>query len=231
MKVKRLTKYLAACIAVIIMAGCTTDPEVTVTDQEYMPLRKGLYHIYEITGTLYSVTDPPAELHYELKTVVVDSFQHEMGGYTYVIHRFIREDESDSWVYEDTWSARVDNNRAVVSEGNTDFVKLRFPASQGIEWDGNAFNTLDEDEYTILSKGKAYTAGTMSFDDCVEVEQNFLDDVIVMTDIRYEVYARGVGLIERKETILNFCTSNCQVFGSIEYGIEYTQAIKEYGVE
>jgi hypothetical protein len=82
----------------------------------------------------------------------------------------------------------------------------------------------------MLRVGDAYTVNGTMFPDCIEVNQNDDDDMIVRTDIRTEVYARDVGLIQKEIRILDYCTAGCTVFGEIESGVEYTQKIKEYGV-
>lgn len=228
--VRRFLNYFPF-IVITLLAGCSSDPGPAKSDQDYLPLQVGQYQIYDVDETQYTAANPPQELHYQLKTVVVDSFANAGGNFTYVIFRYTRDDGSQPWQYVDTWSARKDDARAIVSEGNTEFVKLSFPLQNNKKWDGNEFNSQDEEDYMTSAKGLPCTLGDAAFDDCIKIIQRDLDDVIVMTDKRSETYARGVGLVLREKTILNFCTSGCQQFGEIENGIEYTQTISEYGME
>ena len=86
------------------------------------------------------------------------------------------------------------------------------------------------DEYELISAGKPFTLDGVSYDDCIEVNQNDDDDAIVRTDIRREVYARHTGLILKEVRILNYCTAGCVEFGEIESGVVYSQKLKSYGI-
>jgi hypothetical protein len=220
---------LLAFIGGAVLTGCSSSPELERSDASYLPLKKGVYQVYDVDSVWYTLTGKHEE-HYELLTEVVDSFPNTEGGHTYVIYRYKRPDAGSDWTYHDTWSARISGHRVIVSEGATAFVKFTLPLIEGATWNGNTFNDLGKDDYEMLSVGNSYTVNGTAFPDCAEVNQNNDDDIIVRTDIRNEVYARDVGLIKREIRILNYCTAGCAVFGEIESGVEYTQTIKEYGV-
>jgi hypothetical protein len=55
-------------------------------------------------------------------------------------------------------------------------------------------------------------------------------DVIVMTDIRNEIYAANIGLIYKESIILYYCTeNNCLGDTIIERGSRYSQELIGYG--
>jgi hypothetical protein len=228
--VRNFLSYIAWLLLGIVI-GCSSDPELTISDKEYLPLKTGNFQVYAVDSTWYTPIDGEQSIQYELMTIVVDSFRNAENQYTYVIHRYKRGNETQSWQYAGTWSARVDNVRAVVAEHNGEFVKFVLPVSDGRKWNGNTFNDGEEDEYELINTRKPSTVGDLQFDDCIEINQNYDDDPIVRTDIRNEMYARGVGLVKREITILNFCTAGCGVFGEIETGVIYSQRIKEYGIQ
>lgn len=190
---------------------------------------KGVYQVYDVDSTWYTATGE-YELHYEMMTAVVDSFPDAEAGHTYVIYRYKRNAPGNDWQYMDTWSARTTDLRAMVNEGNTPFVKFVLPVSEGRSWDGNAYNILGADAYELISARKPFTLGDVSYEDCIEVNQNDDNDLIVRTDIRREVYARNTGLILKEVRILNYCTAGCVEFGEIESGVVYSQKIKSYGI-
>lgn len=228
---RRFFKYLFIS-AFGAFTSCSSDPEpINQNDAAYMPLKNGTYQIYTVDSTWYTPIEGEQTIHYELMMMVVDSFLNAQEGYTKVIYRYKRDDVSNPWRYHDTWSARISDTRAIVAEGNTEFVKFVMPVSDGKKWNGNLFNSLGEDEYEMINTRRPFTVDGTMFDDCIEVIQNEDDDPIVQTDIRKEVYARDVGLVLREVTILNFCTVGCTTFGEIETGVRYSQRIKEHGVE
>ena len=226
---KHFFKYLSFWV---LVAACDSGETLKPADstRDYFPLRTGQFQIYAINEIRYQQGLEPETLAYELKTEVVDSFANTAGGTTYVIYRSTRDNPSQSWKFVDTWSVRNDDNQIVIQEGNTAYMKLVFPLSKKAFWDGNRFNNLEEDEYEVKAFDEPLTVGGTTFEKTLTIEQEFNDDPIVYTDIRSEVYARGVGLVYKETTQLVFCQNqNCNSNELIETGVVYKQEIREYG--
>jgi hypothetical protein len=214
----------------LIAGGCSSNDEPTIdVGKSYIPLRVGDFQIYDITQTNYSPLEDPEELHYQLKTQVIDSFEHHAGGYAYVIHRSHRDSESDPWVYKESWSVRVTDLEAIVNESNISFVKIAFPITVGKTWNGNAYNSSEADEYEFTFVNLPYELGDTRFENTVVVDQENRVDLL-FNDRRFEVYAKDVGLIYREVTDLEYC-SEVECFGEnkIERGIVYKQTIVDHG--
>lgn len=214
-----------------LVAGCEAEESTSLdTGSAYFPFKKGVYQVYSVNEIRYSAIAEPETLAYELMTEVVDSFPSPQGQYTYVIHRSRRSTETDPWEALDTWSARKDNSEAIVSEGNTAFVKVIFPIRSGTRWNGNAFNTLENDEYELKDIDQPFEVNGMTFEKTLTVEQERNEDFIVFRDERQEVYALDVGLVYKVITQLNYCTDdNCRGQQKIDSGIEMKLVIKQYG--
>jgi hypothetical protein len=230
---KLLFKYLIAIIAIGIVA-CGDDesaPDNADSIEDLVPLKKGQYQIYDVFEVQFSEIADPDTSRYELKTEVIDSFPNNSGSFTYVIHRSRRNEENQEWQFVDTWSIRIDDGQAIVSEGNVPFVKLIAPSNVGTSWDGNAYNNEGEDEYTIISSAESIEINGMSFLEPVTVEQEFNDDPIVYTDLRSEVYVKGVGMVYKETTQLYYCVDeSCNNQNIIIDGMVLKQSIKSYGV-
>lgn len=214
-----------------LFAGCEAEESPHLdTGSAYFPLKKGIFQVYSANEIRYSAMGEPVTLAYELMTEVVDSFPSPQGQYTYVIHRSRRSTEKEPWEELDTWSARKDNREAIVSEGNTPFVKVIFPIRSGTRWNGNAFNTMGDDEYELKDIDQPFEVNGMTFEKTLIVEQERNEDFIVFRDERQEVYALDVGLVYKVITQLNYCTDdNCLGQQKIESGIEMKLVIKQYG--
>jgi hypothetical protein len=195
----------------------------------YFPLKKGIFQVYSVNEIHYTAIAPPETSDYELMTEVVDSFPGPEG-YTYVIMRSRRSSASESWTILDTWSARKTDTRVIVSEGNTAFVKVIFPPRSGTRWNGNAFNTLGDDEYALKETDRPAEVNGMTFEKTLTVEQEQNEDLVVFNDQRSEIYARDAGLIYREIKQLNYCTEpGCLGQQKIDNGIEMKMWIKDYG--
>lgn len=230
---RNFCKYLPFAF-IILLTGCGEDENTRPPDSEYFPLRKGLYQIYSFEQTTYSAVNPAVHEVYQLKTEVVDSFLNDIGTYTYVIYRSKRQTQNDPWQFMESWSARTSSFQAVVTEGNTSFVRFIFPASTNSRWNGNLLNNLEPDEYTVLQSGKTYQLSTgETMPDCVVIEQHN-DRDILDRDERIEVYARNIGLVYKRSIVLHFCRDSqsidCQ-FGvdDVIGGTEFEQVLIGYG--
>ena len=227
--VKSFAKYFIFFLAG--MQSCVTEDARPVdVGKDYLPLQKGVYQVYTVQETQY--TDPlqPTELSYQLMTEIVDSFPATDGGYTYVIYRSTRPDESSPWEYKDTWSVHSDDQQAVVQEGNESFIKISFPVREGRVWNGNALNIKGEDVYALKDIQQSFTLPGVTFDNTITVEQEDNQDLIVYQDKRFEVYARDIGLVYKELIQLEYCTQpSCIGQQLVVSGLIYKQSLLTHG--
>ncbi len=230
---KHFLRYVLVIVAVVTVSCDSDDPKVADIGKDYFPLRKGVFQIYDVEEIRYQLNTPET-FEYELKTSVVDSLLNSSGDYTYVIYRYKRDKGAVEWQYLDTWSGTINNREAIQSEGNIAFVKFKLPVQVGTRWNGNTYNAGVEDEYILEEKGESNSFNGIPFDDCISITQSDNDDFIVYLDQRKEIYAKGVGLVYKETTQLNYCTDTalgCIGQQIIESGVIYKQTILGYGVE
>jgi hypothetical protein len=227
--VKLFFNYLLIFVAFLL--GCTEDKFTPADDGfNYFPLQTGDFRIYAIEETTYAEGATPQNNFYQLMTEVVDSFPTGDQHFTYVINRFQRELENSPWRIVDTWSVKISDNELIVNEGNIAYAKLIFPPRVGTSWNGNKYNSNEEDEYTVTEIVNASTIKGLTFDETATVLQENNDDLIVFYDYREEKYARGVGLVSKIVNQLEFCTQDaCLGQQIVTNGIEYKQEIVAYG--
>jgi len=217
----------------VISCDSSVEPKALDTAKDYLPLRKGIFHLYDVTQIKYEL-GVPETLAFQLKTAVVDSFANNTMGYSYVIHRSARNDSQSPWVYMNTWSSATDELEAVTQEENIAFVKFKLPATEGMAWNGNMYNDIGEDEYKLESPGEVKVYGGKTYEQCFTVNQNNNEDLIVFLDQRKEVYAKHVGMIYREIIQLQYCTqeeSGCLTQQVVEEGLIYYQTITDHGIE
>src|SRR5690606_3689081 len=87
-------------------------------------------------------------------------------------------------------------------DNNQSRVILIFPVKEGEQWDANAKNTLQEQEYEYLDVHLPYKVNQFSFDSSLKVVQ--LDEENLLQQYySEEVYATGVGMVEKTVKMLN----------------------------
>ena len=230
-------------VSLFILVSCTTSQDpIQNIGLDYFPLKVGAYQIYAVDETQITKS-VEQKFVYELKVQIVDSAINQEGGYTYTIQRQKRNSIAFPWVNLDPLTARIANRQSIITEGNTSFAKLMFPAANGLEWDGNAFNNLGGEQscgenkdrpcdiYRMENLGNEFTAiSGMTFAETLTVIQNDNRDLIVNQDVRREVYARNIGLIYKESVVLTYCTDTpCLAKQKIDVGFKYKQVLKEYG--
>ncbi len=194
---------------------------------EYFPLTVGQFWEYDI-DSIRIIQNTESTFQYQVRLSVVDSFLNGEGNYSYIWKRERRPNASATWTPAGTWTAWKSNRQAVVSEGNQSFVKLQFPLSLGIQWNGNALNALGGDNQCNGARCDTYEV-TLVDPEVVVTQENELD-AVVKYDVRVEKYSKGVGLTYKESTVLEYCTEgDCLGRQFVKSGIRFKQTLKDAG--
>lgn len=195
-----------------LIIACSEQEQVAPDlGADYFPLQVGNYSIYEVEETTLLPSTPVTNVSYELKITVTDSIVNDKGEVTYIMVREKRINSTDGWENVETWSATLVNNKVIQNESNISFVKLIFPPSLNLSWDGNQYNNLpynggiesfydgSDKPYSISALDQPITLSTgFAAENSLTVVQNDYNDEITGIDERKEVYARGVGLVYKE---------------------------------
>ncbi|MDB5241985.1 MAG: hypothetical protein JWP57_2610 [Spirosoma sp.] len=213
--------------------GCQsvgTDPASPGYD--YFPLSTGYYVIYNVEERQYSLSAPAVLRTYQVKEVVGAPYADVTERPAHRLFRYRRLVESQPWQADSIWSARLIDDEAIRTENGLDFVKLRFPLSDQLRWDGNRHNGVGQDQYEARNSGKPYRVSDKEFSETVTVVAQ-QDSTLISQDKRIEVYAKQVGLIYKERVQLQFCSSTPACIGTsqIDYGIRQVYRIHSSGHE
>ena len=232
-----LRRALAALLplSAIFVLSCDSENRIIVQDRptDYFPLKKGMFQIYDVSETVYTLGQP-VQLSYQLKTVITDSIDRGDGSFAFVQMRYRRSELSQPWQYSGTWAVRADGRELLINEDNILYVKFRTPLMNAYTWNGNAYNDQDEDTYLMEYVKEPQTIGFLELGDCIVINQEDNQDFVVYLDERKEIYARGIGLVEHSIRQLHYCTQTelgCLGQQVVDEGVERTQTIVSYGVE
>ena len=223
-------------VLAVLGMSCSEEMSDISLDQGYdfLPLEIGQFRLYEVEEIVYAVFEPDTSNYY-LKEVITDSLVSGDGSVRYLINRYTGVD-STNLSLDSVWSVRRSTYSAVFTENNRDFVKLTFPVKAGKTWDGNAFNSLETQNYYYKSEGPfQWNGGVIAAENTIRLVLQDVEQNLVNQDERSEVYLRNVGLVVKDYTQLSFCTVNCEEKGSevgeIEKGRILRQELIRYGKE
>ncbi len=219
--------------AVSVLYSCTdTDPpNPDLSGSAYYPLQTGNYWIYQVEQVVILPLGNDTSS-YQLREVITDSIVSSLGEVTYLIDRESRADESSPWRQDFLWTARKNGQFAVVTENSVPLIKLVFPVEEGKTWNGHALNNMgavtfrfDPVNMTEVNSPIDLTAAPM-----IKTVISDLESDIVGTDKRSEIYANGIGLVQKDQLILELCTSSsCEELGEVIAGRFLSQVLIEYG--
>ena len=217
-----LTGFLA------VFAACDQEQADPVNmHYSYFPETEGHFVIYEVDSIVYDdFTGQVIEYEYEVKELIESRFIDGEGKESLRLERYIRLDEESAWEMKDVWQARVLRDRAEKTEENQTFIKLVFPPDLGSRWNGNAYNTMPEQEYRITEAHKPYLINpSLTFDSTLTVLQSDFF-TLISEDFREEKYAKHVGMVFKR-----FRNVDKEPDGTIIRGVDYTYQVKAFGQE
>ncbi len=229
-----MRRSLSTLWVVFLLIQCSNELEPFEADlgQDYYPVELGSYRTYEVSQINYEISGFDT-LKYFLRESVEDTFSSN-NEVNYLIFRETRSSDTLEWEVDSVRSVRIADEGVVLSSGNVASFVLSFPIAEGKTWNINAFNARESMEVSYaevveseLSLEDSLIAGM----DFIKVLIADIPENIVNQNQQYEVYARGVGLVEKKATILEYCTVDCDSAGQILNGIEFTQRLIDYGLE
>ena len=220
-------KIFSILVLVFLMVACKKTPD-PVFGYDYFPMKEGQYVSYNVLFVKHDAElDPQHDTtRYVLKTRVGELFEDNEGR---MAHKFYRERynfDTGDLIDKRVWTRIIDGGRGEVVEENQRKIRLVFAPTLDKIWDVNAFNTEKEENvyYSAIHTEKKIMNYT--FDSTLTVQYDSLLSLIDYVN-KYEVYAKGVGLVKR-----NFKNLEIQNFDTtaIQKGEELHYELIEYGV-
>ena len=204
--IQRISPYLLLLLLTVIVSCSEEETYNTPSGliYSYYPTNVGhevLYDVSLITKDEFSGDEDTAI--YQIKEVIESVFQDNQGRPTQRLERYKRDTPNDPWIITDVWTANMTTNRVEKSEDNIPYVKLVFPITSSVTWNGNVLNTLDPQDYEYDNLHDPDFIGGINFDSTLTVLKLEFNDVF-KTVYQVEKYAPGVGLIYREDIEINF---------------------------
>jgi len=174
--------------------------------RDYQPLEVGLFWIYEVEETIVFGENDSQTEQFFVRDVIEYSFINVQNEEVFVIRREKSPDRSN-WVQFSGFSLQFRGNALIRNLDNQKTVNLVLPVEIGKRWDAMVYNNLPTDMFEIEFMGNV-TIGGQFFQRSVKVRQEEDDDEITFRDNRYEIFTRGVGMIEHYYEVFTYCSRN-----------------------
>lgn len=214
----------------LVFSSCETKVEEIPTDFgfDYQPLEIGLFWIYEVDQTTYFGENDSEDEQFFYRDLVRTFYLNEEGEQVFIINRAKSTDNSN-WTTQLEYTLLRRDFKLLRTIENQTLVSLVFPPELGKIWDGNIYLNQNEDEFEIDFVGNNML-GDANLNNILRVNQEDSDDEITYRDIRYEVFEKGVGIIEKYEEVLTYCSRNdCLGDKLIDGGSQVYMKLVEYG--
>ena len=166
-----------------------------------------------------------------MKELIESNFLDNEGRQSERIERYTRKNDSLPWVLRDVWYQTRTSAKAEKVEENVRFVKLIFPINSTQKWNGNAFNSIGNYEYTYKAVDTKKTVNGISFDSTLTVNQQ-LDSNLIEKKYQLEIYAKNVGMIYKRFVDVQDKSSSIEpkpLSERIDAGTDYTYKVIAYG--
>lgn len=219
--------YIFAVLAIILTVGsCKKQDPAPSFHYEYFGMEEGRYVIYDVLDIVHDADlNQHDTTYYQIKTQWGQPYVDNIGRDAREFNRYRRSTPSDPWVHTDLWTGIITDRKAELIEENQRVIKLVFAPTSKKIWNANAYNIYDELESYYEDIHKDKTIGGTFFDSTIVVEQadeaNFIDTVRI-----YQVYAKGIGMVESF-----YKKNNYQGTPEVDKGKEIRYIYNSSGVE
>jgi hypothetical protein len=229
-----MKRYLPVLFVALIWASCAKDEENPPIDlgYDYFPVKIGHFIEYAVDSIAYDSEGDHDTLSYFVREVIESEIVDALKEPALRIERYKKDSLDHDWELVDIWSAKRTSNNAQRIEEDKRYIRLVFPITNSAQWDGNALNTEEEWTHVYSEIGTSRNYDSLSFENTVTVLQREFKSLID-DQYAYEVYAPGIGLIEKYYRVLetNVDYTIDPVGENILGGVEYHFRIMDYGEE
>lgn len=215
---KSLPFLLLALAFTVTMFSCKKPddrPAAPQAEQEYYPLEKGKWVLYEVDSTIWDDTFCIERFYnYQVMHRVADTFTDNQGRPSYRVETYIRKKVQDDWTPHSVFYATNTKVTLEIVYDQLRYIKMVFPINDGTTWKGNNYILSKDPDYAYYGDWDyhyknikyPFNTGFKEFDNTVTVEHIdeavgdpivYPEEIASRTSSR-EVFASGVGMVYRE---------------------------------
>lgn len=199
-----MKQFIVFLSFVIVMVcgffSCNKDATPPNMGYNYFPDQAGKFIVYDVDSFYYNFANDVDTFKFQLKEKIQSVYADNQGRPTLRLERYIKMYNPAisysliPWKLRDIWAENKTKTTAEKVEENVRFIKLAFPVKDAQTWNGNAQNTIGEENYKYEFFDRGRTIGGIYFDSTLQVTQHE-EEVLILKKYYIEKYARNIGLV------------------------------------
>lgn len=207
-------------IMLTLFTSCNREIEDGQVDfgYDFQPLEIGLFWIYAVDQiTYFGENDSVPEIFF-YKDQIRSFYTNTEDEQVFVVQRS-KSSGGINWNPEIEYTLIQRDFSLIRTIENQALVTLVFPPKDGISWNGNSYRNDPRDDFEVVNSGST-----------IRINQEDSDDEVTYRDIRYEMYEKSVGLVEKYDEVLTYCSRNdCLGDMLIDSGFKIQMKLTDYG--
>ena len=201
------------------LSSCTqddTNPKVELFfGQEFIQLKTGNEAIFQVDSTIYDEFSGRIKIvSFQQKEVITTEEKDAANRSTYLVEIHKRTNDTLPWRLDRITRRTLTSHRFEVLDNNILTVPLIFPIKNGEKWNVNILNARNEQEYEYSALNESINIRSVTYDSTVTILQGS-EENLVERILEEEVYAKGIGLVQRTHNNLE-----TELNGDIRSGFE-----------
>lgn len=195
-------------LLIMLFTACDQEKEQPTLDleQDYQPLQVGNFWIYDVDETIYFGENDSESEQFFYRDRVRTSYLNAENQFTFVVER-AKSYDRQNWIFELEYTMIHRDKLLLRTINNKPISAMVFPPELGRIWNGKAFQAEGDDDFEIEQVSQSTVPGFESIL-AIRVKQEDLDDQITIRDIRYEIFGKGIGLLEKYDEVITYCSRN-----------------------
>ena len=203
----------------LFFLGCKPDELATPKKTSLSPIAVGKFIIYDHAELSHDAFNSKTDtITFWIKETIESLFLDQENDTAYRIQIDHSIDNGESWEFHHYAVLKEDDFGIERTDFDVKKVKLSFPVQNNKRWDINMFNNQDAQYGYYIRIDEPFYTDNSVFDKTVTIKIADRQDII-FTQFEEEIYARGIGLIQRQ-----FKDIETQP-GKYKDGIEYTETL------
>ncbi len=194
----RIVLKVIAIVCFLAVVSCNkNNTDITSIDNgySYFPIDSTKQYFYSVDSIAYNKNLKRIDtFHYQLKTVLSNSFFDNLGVQTWRVSRFAKYSDTLDFVEIQNHFIQFYDNKFLYTENNEVLLKAVFPIKNELVWNGNLFNNLGYIKSKVNFVNETFVTTDTIFQNTIKITEWENKDFI-FDNYRVSVYQDKVGLV------------------------------------